>query len=57
MNIVRCLLADSGLPKFRWGELMQTAVVLSNRSPHAALNNRTPCKAFFGKVAYLGHLG
>ena len=36
---------------------MQTAVVLSNRSPHAALNNRTPCKAFFGKVAYLGHLG
>ena len=57
VNIVRCLLADSGLPKFLWGELMQTAVVLSNGSPHAALNNRTPCKALYGKVAYLGHLG
>ena len=39
MNIERCLLADSGLPKFRWGERIQTAVVRSNRSPHAALNN------------------
>ena len=25
-GIVRCLLADSGLPHFLWGELMQTAV-------------------------------
>ena len=39
MNIERCLLADSGLPKFRWGERIQTAVVRSNRSPHAVLNN------------------
>ena len=38
VNIVRCLLADSGLPKFLWGEMMQTAVFLSNRSPHAALS-------------------
>ena len=56
VNIVRCLLADSGLPKFLWGELMQTAVFLSNRSPHAALNNGTPYKALYGKDAYLGHL-
>lgn len=56
VNIVRCLLADSGLPKFLWGELMQTAVYLSNRSPHAALNNGTPYKALYGKDAYLGHL-
>ena len=35
---------------------MQTAVFLSNWSPHAALNNGTPSKALYGKDAYLGHL-
>ena len=56
VNIVRCLFADSGLPKFLWGGLMQTAVFLSNRSPHAALNNWTPYKALYGKDTYLGNL-
>ena len=56
MNIVRCLLADSGLPKFLWGELMQTAVLLNNRSPHAALNNGAPYKVLYGKDDYLGQL-
>ena len=55
MNIVRCLLAASGLPKFLWRE--QTAVFLSNRSPHAALNNGTPYKALYGKDAYWGTFG
>ena len=41
-GIVRCLLVDSGLPHFLWGELMQTAVYVSNRVPHAALANETP---------------
>ena len=36
-NMVRCFLADSGLPKFLWGEFMQSAVYLSNRTSHAAL--------------------
>ena len=56
VNIVRCLLADSGLPKILWGELMQTAVFLSNRSPHEALTNGTPYKALYGKDVYLGNL-
>ena len=38
-GIMRCLLVDSGLPHFLWGELMQTAVYVSNRVPHAALAN------------------
>ena len=54
VNIVRC--ADSGLPKFLWGELMPTAVFPSNRSPRAALNSGTPCKALYGEDAHLGHL-
>lgn len=46
-RIVRCLLSDSGLPKFLWGELVQMAVYLSNRFPH---------KAFYGKGAYVGNV-
>eukprot|EP00752_Nemacystus_decipiens_P010530 g9376.t2 len=56
VNIVRCMFADSTLPNFLWGELMQTAVYLSNRTPHAALHNGTPYKALYGKEAYLGHV-
>ena len=35
--MVRCMLADSGLPKFLWGELMFTATLLGNRAPHSAI--------------------
>ena len=56
LSIVRCFLAESTLPNFLWGELMKTAVYLSNRTPHAALQNGTPYKALYGKGAYLGHL-
>ena len=35
---------------------MKTAVDLSNRTPHAALQNGTPHKALYGKDSYLGHL-
>ena len=35
-GVVRCLLAELSLPHFLWGELMQTAVYLSNRAPHAS---------------------
>ena len=36
---------------------MQTAVYLSNRTPHATLNNGTPYKALFGTDAHLGTFG
>ena len=55
-GIVRCLLADSGMSHFLWGELMQTAVYLSNRAPHASLADETPYKALYGKDANLRHL-
>ena len=35
---------------------MKTSVYLSNRTPHAALQNGTPCKVLSGKDAYLGHI-
>ena len=49
LNIVRCFLADSTLPNFLWGKLMKTAVYLSGRTPHAALQNGTPYKVLYGK--------
>ena len=55
-GMVRCLLSDSGLPPFLWGELFPTASYLSNRAPHAALGNKTPFQALYGKPAHLGHL-
>ena len=56
MNIVRYMLADSTLPSLLCGDLMHTAVYLSNRTPHAALHNRTPYKALYGTDKHLGHL-
>ena len=56
MIIVRCMLADSTLPNLLWGDLMHTAVYLSNRTLHAALHNGTPYKALYGKDAHHGHL-
>ena len=53
---MRCLLLDSGLQYFLWVELLQTAVYVSNRVPHAPLANETPYKALYGKDAHLGHL-
>ena len=44
-GIVRCVLVESGLPHFLWGELVQTAVYVSNRVPHAALANEATYKA------------
>ena len=55
-GMVRCLLSDSGLPPFLWGELFLTTSCLSNRAPHAALSNKTPFQALYGKPAHLGHL-
>lgn len=39
---VRCMLAESSLPKQFWAEAMSTACYLSNRSPKKSLNGRTP---------------
>ena len=40
--MVRCMLADSGLPKFLWDGLMLTAEFLGNRAPHSAIGMHSP---------------
>ena len=42
LNNVRCLLTDSTLPNFLWGELMHTTIYLSNGTPHACLLYTSP---------------
>ena len=54
--ITRCLLVDSGLPKFLWGKLMWAATYLANLTPHSALDMATPYKTLFGKEANLSRL-
>ena len=42
--MVRCMLANSGLPNILWGELMFTAAFLGNRAPHSAIGMQSPYK-------------
>jgi len=44
MTKVRALLFQAGLPNYLWGEALETAVFLYNRTPHSALNGKTPYK-------------
>ena len=46
--MVRCMLADSGLPMFIWGELIFTAAYVGNRAPHFVLNMQSPYKTLKG---------
>ena len=46
--MVRCMLADSGLSKFLWGELMFTAAFLGSRAPHSAIGMQSPYKMLHG---------
>ena len=46
--MVQCMLADSGLPKFLWGELMFTAAFLRDRAPHSAIGMQSLYKMLPG---------
>ena len=55
-NMVRAFLADSGLDKELWGELVGTAIYLLNRFPTNALGGDTPYHVVKGHHAPLNHL-
>ena len=44
----RCMLADSELPMFLWGELMLTAAYVGSTAPHSAVNMQSPYKMLKG---------
>src|SRR5271168_88594 len=45
---VRAMLHSSGLPKFLWGEAINHAVYLKNRTGTKALDGKTPFEVFYG---------
>lgn len=53
---VRCMLANSELPKFFWGEAVNTTAYLINWSPSLAVNLKTPQEIWTGKPPSLKHL-
>ncbi|GKV15798.1 hypothetical protein SLEP1_g26549 [Rubroshorea leprosula] len=56
MEKVRCMLRMATLPKPFWGEAVNTAVYLINRSPSVSLNFEIPEKAWTGKDVGYSHL-
>jgi transposase InsO family protein len=52
---IRSILAETKLPKQLWAELARAVAHLKNRSPTAALNNRTPYEALYGKKPDVSH--
>ncbi|KAD5962030.1 hypothetical protein E3N88_13503 [Mikania micrantha] len=56
LDRVRCMLDNSGLPKYFWGEAVTTAAYLINRSPSAALEKKTAMEVWSGKKSDYSHL-
>jgi len=52
----RAMLISQGLPHFFWGEAILYATYLKNRSPHRALNGKTPEEIFSGTKPNIAHL-
>lgn len=49
------MIYDQGLPKFLWGEAANTTVYVQNRSPHPALDFKTPEEVFICKKPNVSH--
>ena len=55
MEATSTMLHDQGLPKFLWGEDANTILYVQNRSPHQALDFKTPEEVFIGKKLDVSH--
>ncbi|GAB2287662.1 hypothetical protein Dimus_037947 [Dionaea muscipula] len=53
---VRCLMITSNLPKYFWGEALNTAAYLINRSPSTVLNFKCPAEIWNNRPPNLDHL-
>ncbi|XP_056691994.1 uncharacterized mitochondrial protein AtMg00710-like [Spinacia oleracea] len=45
----RCMLSQENLGKYFWEEVVATACYLVNRSPHSALDFKSPLEVWYGK--------
>ena len=55
-ELARALLITSGLPRFLWEEAMKHVAWIQNRSPHSALDGKSPYKMKHKKVYHLGNI-
>ena len=56
MEMVRCLLIQSGLPASFWGEALRTANYTRNRCVSRSLDGRTPYEAWHGRAPNVAHM-
>ena len=56
LNIVRSLLITSNLPKYLWGEALEAAVYIYNRTPHSGINFISPYEAKMAIKPDLGNI-
>lgn len=54
-EMARCLLNQSGLYQFLWGEAVNTAVFIRNRAPTMALKDETPYERWYKKKPNVGY--
>jgi len=55
LDMARCLIIESSMPKFLWAEAVNTANYLRNRCPSISLNGRTPYEKWTGKIPNLNY--
>ncbi|CAL1698121.1 unnamed protein product [Somion occarium] len=57
VEMARTMLEDAGLPKSLWGDAIQYAAYIINRTPTRSLpNNRTPHEVHTGNIPSVAHL-
>ena len=54
LNMVRCMMCTTGLPKFLWGEALKTANYICNRTPSKAIE-KTSFELWYGRKPSLFH--
>ena len=54
LNMVRCMMCTTGLPKFLWGEALKTANYICNRTPSKAIE-KTSFELWCGRKPSLHH--